>query len=151
MRMNIGSSGNRDEWEFEYTANKLAAGAKAQHAYRLSRIEAWKAEKAKIISEIKEGGLEISESVAEKMVASSASNNYNATRGLHGPQVLVRDDLQRKLTECHMKIQEHQQTADEYEGWIQVLSANPEQRLKLTQADWLYFFQKTNPKDLENV
>ena len=32
--MNIGN-GKRDEWEFEYTASKLAEGAAAQKAFRL--------------------------------------------------------------------------------------------------------------------
>ena len=59
-----------------------------------------------------------------------------------GPQVMVRGDLQKKLSECHTKSQSHQQAADEYDGWVQVLSANQEARLKLTQADWLYFFGK---------
>ena len=59
-----------------------------------------------------------------------------------GPQIMVRADLRKKLAECHSKIQSHQQAADEYDGWVQVLGANPENRMKLTQADWLYFFGK---------
>jgi hypothetical protein len=59
-----------------------------------------------------------------------------------GPRVMVRADLHQKLTECHSKIQAHTQAAAEYDGWIQVLTANAESRLKLTQADWLYFFGK---------
>lgn len=85
------------------------------------------------MAEVRESGMEISESVAAQI------SNY-ANSAMNGPQISVRADLQKKLAECHAKIQSHQQAADEYDGWIQVLSANAEQRLKLTQADWLYFF-----------
>ena len=130
--MHIGN-GKRDEWEFEYTASKLAEGAAKQKDFRLGRVTWWKEAQAKVMAEVKESGLEVSESVAASI------SNYTQ---MAGPQVMVRGDLQKKLSECHTKIQSHQQAADEYDGWVQVLSANPESRLKLTQADWLYFFGK---------
>ncbi len=131
--MNIGG-GKRDGWVFEYTASKLAEGAQRQKQFRLDRVEKWKEGKAKVMSEIRESGVEIAESMAAEF------SNY--TTKMVAPQVSIKADLQSKLAECHKKIQEHQQAADEYEGWIQVLTANPEARLKLTQADWLYFFGK---------
>jgi histidinol-phosphate/aromatic aminotransferase/cobyric acid decarboxylase-like protein len=130
--MNIGN-GNRSDWEFEYTASRLAEGAIAQQTFRMSRVAWWTEAKARVMVEVREGGLEVSESVAASI------SNYTSQSG---PQVMVRADLQKKLTECHNKIQQHQQAADEYAGWIQVLSANPESRLQLTHADWLYFFGK---------
>ena len=132
--MHIGS-GKRDEWEFEYTAAKLAEGAKAQQEFRLGRVAWWTDAKAKVMAEVKETGLEVSESVAASVI------NY-ANSSMAAPQIMVRADLQKKLAECHSKIQSHQQAADEYEGWVQVLTANAESRLKLTHADWLYFFGK---------
>lgn len=123
--MNIGI-GNRVAWEFECPSHRVLEGAIRQKTFRLSRVEWWKEAKEKVMAEIRESGIEINESIAAML-------NYSTT---------VRDDLQRKLAECHRKIQEHQQAADEYEGWIQVLRANPGQRLKLTQADWLYFFRE---------
>ena len=132
--MKIGS-GNRNEWEFEYTASKLVQGAEKQRDFRLSRVAWWKEAKDKVMSEVKEYGLEVSESVAAN------TSNYSSTQ-MAGPKVMVRADLQQKLSECHTKIQPHQQAADEYEGWIQVLSDNPKARLKLRQTDWLYFFRK---------
>ncbi len=134
--MNYPTAGIRDEWKFTYTANKLAEGAKAQQAFRLSRVDWWTDAKAKLMTEVRESGVEVSESVA-------AGNNYasNSTTSF-GPQVTIKADLQKKLTECHQKIQGHQQAAAEYDGWVQVLSANPESRLELTQSDWLYFFGK---------
>lgn len=131
--MHIGS-GNRNEWEFEYTAKALADGARKQLEFRVGRIKWWSEAKAKVMTEAKERGIEVSESVA------AGVNNY--TTHVAGPQVMVRADLQSKLTECHGKIQTHEQAAAEYEGWVQMLDANPEARVKLTQADWLYFFQK---------
>lgn len=126
-------NGKRAEWEFEYTALKLVSGAKAQLEFRIGRRKWWEEAKEKLISEIKESGLEISESVA-------AGTSYSNTANLVRPQVLIRADLQTKLSECSTKISAHQQAINEYSGWIQVLEANPEQRLKLTQSDWLYFF-----------
>jgi hypothetical protein len=133
--MNIGS-GKRDEWEFEYTASKLAEGATAQKAHRLSRAEWWTKAKAEVMAEVRDSGIEITESMA-------AAANYlsNSTQGM-GPKIGINPHLQQKLGECHAKINAHQLAAAEYDGWEQVLRANPEARLKLTQADWLYFFGK---------
>ena len=130
------SNGKRDEWEFEYTASKLAEGAAAQKAHRLSRVEWWTAAKERLMAEVRESGLEVSESVAA-LLSSSTSTQFD-----EGPQITVRPDLQKKLAECHGKIQSHRRAVAEYDGWEQVLRANPESRLKLTQADWLYFFGK---------
>ena len=127
--------GKRTEWEFDYTASKLADGAEAQKAHRLGRVAWWTEAKGKAMAEVKESGLEVSESVA------AGIGSYTSTQ-MAGPQVMVRHDLQKKLTECHSKIQNHTAAAAEYDGWLQVLRANPEARLKLTHADWLYFFGK---------
>jgi histidinol-phosphate/aromatic aminotransferase/cobyric acid decarboxylase-like protein len=135
--MDISTRGtNRQDWEFEYRGAKVAEGAVRQRQFRLAKVLWWKEAKAKVMAEIKESGISVSESVADQI------SNYS-TQAV-GPQVMVRSDLQRKLTECHTKIQQHQQAADEYAGWVQVLRANPDQQLHLTQADWLYFFQDSD-------
>lgn len=131
--MNIGN-GKRDEWEFEYTASKLAEGAAAQKVFRLGRVAVWTAAKEKLMAEIKDGGIEITESVSAGM------GSYGASTQSFGPQVGINPGYQKKLAECHLKIESHQQAAAEYDGWVQVLNANSETRHKLTQADWLYFF-----------
>lgn len=128
----------REDWEFEYTASKIAEGAAAQKKHRESRVAAWAEAKAKVMAEIRESGVEVSESLAADM---KSYGNLSNTHG-YGPQVTVKADLQKKLTEAHNKIAVHTRAAAEYDGWIQVLLANPEQRLKLTQSDWLYFFGK---------
>lgn len=129
----------RDEWEFEYTASKLAEGAEAQKAHRLSRAAWWTDQKASLMAEVKESGLEVTESIAAQYGSTMPVGNL---RGGGAPQINVRHDLQMKLVECHTKIESHTGAAAEYDGWIQVLRANPETRQKLNHEDWLYFFGK---------
>lgn len=123
----------RHEWEFEYTASAIADGAEIQRLYRQGRVEWWEKQKAVVMAEVRDSGIEVAESVA------AATSNYSG--GQMGPRVMVRADLQAKLTECHQKIELHRSAVIEYAGWVQVLRANPEQRLKLTQSDWLHFFE----------
>ena len=132
------SSGKRDGWEFECEAIKLAEGATRQKEFRDGRVKAWKKAMDKLMAEVKESGIEINESAADLMGSAYTSN----IRGKGCQTIIVRPDLQAKLKECQGKIKAHQQAADEYDGWVQVLTANPETRLKLTHADWLYFFGK---------
>lgn len=136
--MNIGS-GVRDEWRFAYTASKLAEGARAQKEFRQSRVVWWTEQKAKVLAEIRESGVSVSEGIAAQ---AQMQSSYTTSNAGYGPQVTINADLQRKLAECHSKIQSHTQAVAEYDGWVQVLEANPENRLDLTQADWLYFFGK---------
>lgn len=124
---------NRHEWEFEYTARDLAKAAKSQQEFRLSRVSWWQGQKKKVMDEIKEAGIEVEESIGSL---------YSNTSAGMGPQVVVRTDLQRKLTECHKKIEEHTKLAKDYDGWFQVLNGNPESRVKLHHDDWLFFFGK---------
>jgi histidinol-phosphate/aromatic aminotransferase/cobyric acid decarboxylase-like protein len=123
----------RDEWEFEYTAARLSDASRDRRDHRLERLQWWEQEKAKVMQEVRDSGIEVQESVA---------NQYSNMSSAFGPQVAVRTDLQRKLTECHIKIKEHNEAAMAYEGWRQVLDANPEGRLKLHHDDWLFFFGK---------
>jgi hypothetical protein len=132
--MHIGS-GKRNEWQFPYTAAQVAEGARLQREFRRSRVAWWADEKAKVLAEIRESGLEINESIAATI------SNYTSQQP-GGPQVMIRPELQRKLAECHAKIQSHQQAADEYAGWIDVLKDRPSMSLQLTHMDWLYFFGK---------
>ena len=124
---------NRKEWEFEYTAADLATAARSQFEYRLGRVRWWQEARETVMHEIKESGIEVSESLA------MGTANYTSKQ-LRGPQVMVRADLQDKLTEAHQKIQQHQALADEYDAWTRVLDAHPQSRLKLTAEDWRYFF-----------
>lgn len=122
----------RDKWEFKFTAKKLADGATKKFRHHRERVLFWQDAKAKVMAEVKESGIEVTESAA-------CNNTSNYTRGMT-PQVMVRNDLQIRLTECHEKIQEHQRKVNEYAGWLQVFENNPETQLSLNADDYLYFF-----------
>lgn len=128
-------SGNREEWVFEYSSNQVLQGANQQKEFRLSKVQWWKAAKEKVMTEIRESGIEITESVA--------GLTYSTT-SVMSPKISVNDTLKKQLLECHTKIQEHQQAADRYEGWIQLLNDNPDLELKLTYSDWLYFLGESD-------
>ena len=122
---------NRKDWEFEYTTKFLADAAAIKRDYRHSRAEWWQEAYDKLMVEVKDSGLEVSESVA---------SNYSNSGG-RGPKVMVRNDLQDKLSEAHDRIRKHLEAEREYDGWVQVLEAQPPtDKLKLKHADWLFFF-----------
>lgn len=121
----------RNEWEFEYTASKLAEAARAKLAHYQGRVTWWKEKQQVVMQEIRDGGLEITESLAIEYASTSAN---------FGAQVSVRPELKTKLQECFLKIKEHESRSKDYAAWVQVLDANPESRLKLNHDDWLHFF-----------
>lgn len=74
--MEINGAGNREGWEFEYTASALAQGAEKQREFRLGRVAWWTEAKNKVMTEIKEAGIEVSESVASQI------SNYGGTQAM---------------------------------------------------------------------
>lgn len=128
---------NRQEWEFDYTASSLASAAEAQREFRKGRVVVWEGKKAEVMTKIKDTGLTIHEGIGAGM--NTASNNYNAHGGA---MVMVDSTLQTDLNECVSKIHAHKSAATDYDGWVQVLNANPEARLKLKHGDWMFFFGK---------
>lgn len=125
----------RKEWTFDYTAAKLSDCSVEKKSFHADKMRYWKEKKAEVMAEVKESGLDVQESLA-----TTANNDVNPIFYSGGPKVVVRNDLQEKLTECYRKIKEHGAMVGEYNGWYQVLSANPEVRLSLHHDDWLYFF-----------
>ena len=125
---------NRHELEFEYTAAALADAAEKQRDFRTGRVTAWETKKAEVMAKVKESGLTVHEGPAASM-----SNYTNAIQGAH---VMVDTTRQQDLSECVTKINTHRQAATSYDGWAQVLRANPEKRVALHQDDWLFFFGK---------
>ena len=93
------------------------------------------------MAQIKESGIYVQESVCVPAAAPRAAR----------PGVRVAEALDQDLRECHERIQTHTDAAQEYAGWVQVLRANPEQRVKCTHADWLYFFGRWDTADLDNA
>ena len=125
----------RSEWNFEYTAAKLAEAASIKKAHHEERLAWWEAKQKEVIEDVKAKGLEVTESLAMEYATSSAF-----TGAIRGAQLTVKNDYQEKLNECHQKIRTHGSKVKEYDGWIQMLEANDEQRVKLDIDDWLFFF-----------
>jgi hypothetical protein len=135
MFQGIVGNSNRDEWEFEYTASSIALAAAAQMEFRLQRAKVWDEKKAQVMTKVRESGLTVHEGVAAEMSGYSSHGHRGAT-------VRLDATLQSDLDECVAKISTHREAAKSYEGWIQVLNANPEARLKLKYNDWMFFFGK---------
>lgn len=121
----------RQEWEFEYTAGKLADAAKLKMESHTKRLEWWEAKKKEVMQKVRDSGIEIHDSVAA---------SYSNTKGGYGPEIKIDIGMQRDLSECQSKILEHTALIKSYDGWVQVLEANKESRLKLSHEDWLFFF-----------
>lgn len=110
----------------------MAEGAKQKVIHHGERLAFWTEVKARVMAEIKETGIEVSETEAGGSYTSSG----------RAPQVMVRNDLQTRLTECHQKIMEHARKVAEYAGWVEVLEGTPAGMLTLNADDYLYFFGK---------
>lgn len=132
----------RQNWKFEYTGKALAAAAAEKRDQRKERLKWWLNRKEEIFKDIRGKGITIEEGNASRL--GTLSNDVNAIyKGrLQGPQVVVNEALERELEEAHNRIQINQEAVAEYEGWHQVMSANPDQVVKLNHNDWLYFFGK---------
>lgn len=130
---------SRDEWKFDYTAARLAEAAVAKCAWHAERLAFWRGKREEVMAKIRAEGLEID----EKIVLGFA--NPKARDWSDGAQVMIRNDLQKDLAECHEKLRHHTAALAQYDGWRQVLQANPESRLALDIADWVFFFGGTKP------
>lgn len=124
----------RAQWKFSYPADVLANAAASQAAHRQERVAWWQKKREEVMDKIRSSGVEVTESLAQQYA--------NSTVAGFGPTVSVRGDLQKKLQECHTKIQAHEAAAREYDGWVQVLTANTGASMTLHHDDWLYFFGK---------
>jgi len=124
----------RQDWGFDYTATKLADAADLKKAFHQERLDWWKAKRLEVMTTIRSEGLEIDEKIALEY-RNPKQRDWN-----QGSQVMVRNDLQKDLSECLEKLGHHTQQLQQYDGWQQVLAANPEARVKLDIDDWLFFF-----------
>ena len=98
------------------------------------RLAFWGARREETLATIRSEGLEIDEKIVIGVHTPKARDWERANR------VTVRDDLRMQLDEVLHKLKEHTGRLAEYDGWRQMLAANPEARLSLDIADWLYFF-----------
>lgn len=135
MRMD---NGLRGEWKVSFTAQYLAEGAKAQKAFRLSRIAFWEGVKEDVLKQISSSGITVVQSASHGRDKLS----YGSTQTM-GPRVQVDRALEEQLQEAHGKIEDHRKSAAEYDGWIQFLEANASQEMDVSLDDWLFFFRKS--------
>ena len=126
----------RTNWEFEYTGTALAEAAKSKIEFHQGRFNWWKEKRKTIMVEIRADGLEIN----EKLVM--GYRNPKSRDWEDGAQVMIRNDLQKALSECHDKLSHHTERLTDFMGWYQMLSANPHARKCLDIQDWLFFFSK---------
>ena len=126
----------RKDWGFDYTANKLAEAASTKMAFHQERLDWWKAKRQEVMGTIRSEGLEIDEKLVLEF------RNPKARDWDRGAQVMIRNDLQVDLSECLEKLGHHTQQVQQYDGWQQVLAANPDARVKLDIEDWLFFFAR---------
>lgn len=137
----VGVRTNREDWQFQYQAHKVAAGAREQLKFRLGRVKVWEKQKADVIAKIRKGGLKLSESMSEQMSNATKYNTANS-RGRAAAEFKVDESMQADLDECLSKIETHKELVASYQAWIQVLDSNPHANLSLKHGDWMFFFGK---------
>jgi len=126
----------RNDWGFDYTANKLAEAAATKMVFHQERLDWWKTKRQEVMGTIRSEGLEIDEKLVMEFRSPKARDWDRSA------QVMIRNDLQADLSECLEKLSHHTQQVQQYDGWQQVLAANPEARVKLDIEDWLFFFAR---------
>jgi hypothetical protein len=104
------------DWDFDHTATKLADAADQEKAFHQQRLDWWKAKRIEVMTTIRSDGLEIDEKMALEY-RNSKQRDWN-----QGSQVMVRNDLQRELSECLEKLRHHTKQLQQYDGGQQVLT-----------------------------
>ena len=120
----------KEKWKFAYKALQLAEGARKKKESAEEKFKWWEAKKEELMKKVPEG-LKVQESVA---------STYSNVKSGYGPQVVIDQSLQRALSETHSRLIALDQAIREYDGWIQVLTANATQTVELDHTDWFYFF-----------
>lgn len=131
----------KHNWKFLYKAEVIAEGAKKKKAAAEVKFVWWEAKKKELMKTVPEG-IRVQESVA---------SSYSNVKSSYGPQVVIDPTLQRSLSEVHSRLISLDQAIKEYDGWVQVLSSNPQSMLELNHEDWLYFFGEESKSKLTDV
>lgn len=121
----------RDKWGFQFTTSTLLRAATDKAKHHADRLKWWEGQQKTIMVECRKKGLSVEESVGAA---------YSTSNAAFGAQITVDTTFQRKLAECHMKINEHRTKAEMYRGWVQVFEANKGQALELHADDYLFFY-----------
>jgi len=86
-------------------------------------------------------GIEVSEKIAVAYANPKARDWDNSS------DIMIRNDLRKGLVETSNKLAYHTEQRDTYDGWQQVLAANPESRMALDITDWLFFFGRDTGRE----
>jgi hypothetical protein len=124
----------RDTWKFGYSAQQIIEATNSKLTFHQERFNWWKDKKEQVITQIRAEGLEIDEAITLEYI-SPKSRDWE-----RGAQVTVRDDLRKDLNECLKKLAYHTELINDFLGWQQVLTANPDAPLNLDHEDWRFFF-----------
>lgn len=124
----------REKWEFSYTAEQLAEATAKKLAFHQERLVWWKEKRLAVMATIRSEGLEINEKIALEYRSPKSSDWNNSS------QVVIRNDLKNALQECQEKLAHHTSKIQDYSGWHQMLTANPQTQQSLDVEDWLFFF-----------
>ncbi|MCX6966126.1 MAG: hypothetical protein NTW41_12375 [Verrucomicrobia bacterium] len=132
----------RDQWKFRYTARQLAEAAQTKIEFHKGRLEFWEARRKEVIGQIKADGIEVNEKSVLLQYASPKMRDFQ-----EGGDIMIRNDLRKRLAESYEKLAYHTGRRDTFDGWQQVLGANPDDKIELDIDDWLFFFGRDTSKD----
>lgn len=133
----------RDQWKFRYTARQLAEAAQTKIQFHKGRLEFWEARRREVIDQIKADGIEVN----EKTILQFGSPKMRDFQ--QGGDIMIRNDLRKSLAESYEKLAYHTGHRDTFDGWQQVLGANPDNTIELDIDDWLFFFGR-DTKGVDN-
>lgn len=122
----------RNQWTFPYPVGALLGAARAKLKHHEGRVKWWQDKLKKAIKRVP-GGLRIHQNIA-------ASYGQGKTQGAR-INLQIDTETQSQLDECQNKIVQHLRQVADYQGWVQVLAAQPKQmQLQVNHDDYLFFF-----------
>jgi hypothetical protein len=130
---------NRDQWTFRYNATQLAEATRAKIDYHNKCLEFWDTRREQLIAEIRADGLEVNEKTVLRTNERASIKGRDWTSG---GDVMIRNDLRKSLEETYQKLSYHTVRRDQYNGWLQAFTDNPENFHELDMDDWQFFHGK---------
>lgn len=123
----------RSEWKFSYAITNLFNAATAKRDHHKSRFDWWTSKRGEVMDQIKEDGLQVSES----LVSQYSKTGYAVSEA----EVKIDPKFQKQLDECVSKMKHHKSKVDSYQVYVEVLGSRPGgDSLELNVDDWTFFF-----------
>ncbi len=114
----------RNFWPFNYKAGDLVVPAQKKATYHRERQKNWLDSYERVKRELKEKGIDI---------------RFAEVTGGERADIVVDQQIQRRLDECMSKMRAHKRQAEEYEAFTRAFTLNEHQELELTVDDINYF------------